>query len=175
MTWTSHHRRGEVLRTVITTADERRDGVLPMDATGVAETFRDELTLLGALQLRWHTRLAGNVEKQLADQPLDLENAVVLAWLATAEDMPGVRRILDRHHEAPTTDEMARALARASVKEHEMLAMMAGRASAPGDAAARVGRSIEASARASYVPRPGTHRAHRPQSFVQRLKAQLVA
>jgi len=175
MTWNSFHRRGEILRTVIDLADARRDGTLPMDVEGVTETFGDEVTLLGALQLRWHTRLAGCVEKQLADEPLDLENAVVLAWLATAEGMPGVRRILDRHIEAPTTREMARALARASVKEHEMLAMMAGRASAPGDAAARVGRSIETSARASYTPRPATHRAPRPRSLVQRLRAQLVA
>src|SRR5687768_17251284 len=58
-TWTSHHRRGEVLRRVMEAADERRDGVLPTDVDGVAETFGDSLDLLGALQLRWHTRLAG--------------------------------------------------------------------------------------------------------------------
>ena len=86
MTWTSHHRRGEVLRVVISIADERLDGRLPLDVAGVAETFGDELTLLGALQLCWHTRLAGHIEKQLADQPLDLENAVVLAWLDTADE-----------------------------------------------------------------------------------------
>ena len=48
----------EILRDVIATADRRRDGRLPLDVAGVAETFGDELTLLGALQLRWHTRLA---------------------------------------------------------------------------------------------------------------------
>ena len=44
-------------------ADARRDGLLPMDVTGVRETFGDELTLLGALQLRWHTRLSGHLER----------------------------------------------------------------------------------------------------------------
>ena len=48
MTWTTFHRRGEILRTVIATTDERRDGVLPMDLDGVAETFGDEFTVLMA-------------------------------------------------------------------------------------------------------------------------------
>ena len=43
MTWTSFHHRGEILRAVIATADVRRDGVLPLDVAGVAETFGDEL------------------------------------------------------------------------------------------------------------------------------------
>lgn len=175
MTWTSHHLRGEVIRAVITTADQRRDGRLPMDVPGVAESFRDELVLLGALQLRWHTRLAGHVEKHLADQPLDLENAVVLAWLDAAEDLPGIRRILDRHLEHPTSEEMAHTLAKAVAKEHEMLALMSGRASAPGEAAARVGRRIEASARASYVPRRASGPTHRAPSLVRRLRAVLAA
>ena len=76
MTWTTFHHRGEVLRTVTRTADERRDGVLPMDVTGVRETFGDELTLLAALQLRWHTRLSGHIERALLDHPTDLEQAV---------------------------------------------------------------------------------------------------
>ena len=96
MTWTSHHRRGDVLREVIRTADTRLDGRLPMDVDGVTETFGDELTLLGALQLRWHTRLSGHIERELADQPLDLGNAVAIAWLKAAGDMPGIRAIIDR-------------------------------------------------------------------------------
>ena len=45
MTWTSYHRRGDVLRTVVATADQRRDGTLPTDVDGVAATFRDDLDL----------------------------------------------------------------------------------------------------------------------------------
>ena len=98
MTWTSFHRRGEILRTVTRVADERLDGALPMDVTGVRETF-DAHTLLGALQLRWHTRLAGRVERELMYQPMDLESAVVRAWHSTADELPGVRAILDHYRE----------------------------------------------------------------------------
>ena len=174
MTWTSHHRRGDVLREVIRTADTRLDGHLPRDVEGVAETFGDDLALLGALQLRWHTRLSGHVERELAEQPLDLENAVALAWLTAAQEMPGTRMVIDHHLAHPTSAEMARALAVASGKEHEMLALMAGRASAPGEAARRVGAGIERAARASYVPgvvRP----APAAPTLVQRLKAVLAA
>src|SRR5687768_132049 len=83
------------LGTSLDTADERRDATLPMDVDGVAETFGDELSLLAALQLRWHTRLAGRIDRALAEQPLDLAAAVETAWADTADRMPGVRLILD--------------------------------------------------------------------------------
>ncbi len=175
MTWTSHHRRADVLRDVISAADTRLDGRLPLDVEGVVETFGDDLTLLGALQLRWHTRLAGHVERELADQPLDLENAVALAWLRAAEDMPGIRAVLDHHVDHPTSPEMARATAVATAKEHEMLALMAGRASAPGQAAQRVGAAIERAARTSYVPGARPRRGTRPATLVQRLRAVIAA
>ncbi len=175
MTWTSHHRRADVLRAVIAAADARLDGHLPTDVEGVAETFGDDLTLLGALTLRWHTRLAGHIERELSEQPLDLENAVALAWLAAAEDMPGTRAVIDHHVSHPASPEMAHTLSVATAKEHEMLALMAGRASGPGEAAARVGRAVESAARTSYVPgvrsRPAPHKA----SLVQRLKAVIAA
>jgi hypothetical protein len=174
MTWTSHHRRGDVLREVIRTADTRLDGRLPTDVDGVADTFGDELTLLGALQLRWHTRLAGHIERELAEQPLDLGNAVAIAWLAAAADMPGTRAIIDHHVAHPTSPEMARATRVATGKEHELLALMAGRASAPGEAAQRVGREIELAARASYVPGVAPRSTPAP-SLVQRIRAVLAA
>ena len=175
MTWKSHHRRADVLRDVISTADERLDGRLPLDVEGVIETFGDELTLIGALQLRWHTRLAGHVERGLSDQPLDLEGAVALAWLGAAEDMPGIRAVLDHHASHPTSPEMARAMTVATGKEHEMLALMAGRASAPAPAALRVGRAIELDARSSYVPGRAPRDVAAPASLVQRLRAVLAA
>lgn len=179
MTWTSHQperrRRGDVLREVIRTADTRLDGRLPLDVEGVAETFGDDLALLGALQLRWHTRLAGHIERELADQPLDLGNAVTLAWLAAAADMPGVRAIIDHHVAHPTSAEMARTTAVATGKEHELLALMAGRASAPGEAARRVGRAIEVAARTSYVPGAAPRPVAAAPSLVQRIRAVLAA
>ena len=147
MTWTTFHRRGEILRTVIATADARRDGRLPMDVEGVAETFGDELTLVGALSLRWHTRLAGRIERELMAQPMDLEGSVVTAWRRTAEELPGIRAILDHHRAFPVDAAMAEALARATAKEHVLLAGTAGRSSAADRAAARVGERIEQQAR----------------------------
>lgn len=151
MTWTSFHRRGEILRDVIATADRRRDGHLPLELPGVAETFGDELSLLGALQLRWHTRLAGRIEHALMGQPMDLESAVVAAWRATADDLPGIRAVLDRELAAPRSPAVADALARASAKERTLLALMAGLASAPGEAAVHAGEALEQRARTEAV------------------------
>ncbi len=151
MTWKSFQNRGEILRTVIATANARRDGVLPMDVDGVRETFGDELSLLGALQLRWHTRLAGRIEHELMHQPLDLESAVVEAWRATAEELSGVLAIVDRHRAEPTSVAMADAMDRSAAKERILLAVMAGRASAPDDDAARIGAEIEQRARRSLL------------------------
>ena len=154
MTWTSVHRRGEILRTVITVADSRRDGLLPLDVAGIRETFTDELDLLGALQLRWHTRLTARLERELAAQPMDLEAAVVEAWRDTATGMPGVRAVLDHYLAAPADAAMATALTRATAKERAMLAVAAGRCATDDSAAPRVGAAIEARARAATWP-PG--------------------
>ena len=129
MTWDAFHHRGDVLRRVVDEAEARRDGVLPMELPGVTETFGDAHHLLAALQLRWHTRLAGGIERALLDQPDDLEAAVVSA---------GVRRILDAHREA---------LERAHHKEVVMLAVLAGRANAADVAAVRIGERLEEQAR----------------------------
>ena len=172
MTWKTHHRRAEVLREVIRSADERRDGILPMDVPGVAETFGDELTLLGSLQLRWHTGLSGRIEQALSDEPLDLEAAVIGAWQAAAEALPGIRLILDHYVAAPVSDEMAAIMTRATGKEHAMIALMAGRASADDAASVRVGEAIALRARTSYdVP----ERVHHAPTLVERLKAVLAA
>jgi hypothetical protein len=151
MTWNAFRSRGEILRDVTAAADDRRDGTLPWDVAGVPAAFADELDLLGALQLRWHTRLAGRIERELMGQPLDLELAVVTAWRAAAHELPGIRAILDRHREEPLDGEMAGAMATATAKEHELLAVMAGRATLDDPRAARVGAEIEARARGHVV------------------------
>lgn len=150
MTWKSHHRRGELLRTVIETADARRDGILPMDLAGVREAFGDELGLLGALHLRWHTRLSGRIERELGSRPEDLEAAVVTAWIRTAEELPGVRAILDHHRSAPLDPAMAEAMTKATTNEHVLLAVTAGRTGTHDPAAPRVGALIEQKARAHF-------------------------
>jgi hypothetical protein len=176
MTWKSFHSRGDVLRDVIAVANRRRDGRLPMDVEGVAETFGDELALLGALQLRWHTRLAGRIERELMHQPMQLEDAVVAAWHATVDELPGVRAIIDHYRAEPADAAMAEAMRKSCDKERILLAMMAGRVSAPDDTAARVGAAIESRARATYRPTrvPISRRAENP-SLLGRLKAALAA
>ncbi len=151
MTWHAFRSRGEILRDVTAVADVRLDGALPWDVAGVPAAFADELDLLGALQLRWHTRLAGRIERELMTQPLDLEQAVVTAWRATATELPGIRAVVDRHREDPLDREMARAMATATAKEHELLAVTAGRAALDDPRAARVGAEIEARARDHVV------------------------
>ncbi|MFC4785306.1 hypothetical protein ACT8ZV_12580 [Nocardioides sp. MAHUQ-72] len=174
MTWKSFHRRGEILRTVIETADRRRDGLLPMDVDGVVETFGDEMSLLGALQLRWHTRLAGRIERELMDQPMDLERAVVAAWQGTAEEMPGVRAVVDHYRAEPLDARMAEMMARATAKEHVLLAVMAGRVSAQDATAVRVGETIEHEARATRRPTSGPAEPAAP-GLLDRIKAALAA
>ena len=156
MSWNTFHRRGETLRTVVEAANDRRDGVLPMAEPGVAENFADELDLLGALQLKWHARLSGNVERALMREPMDLESAVSSAWRATAEELAGVRLVIDRCAEQPTGPDMAVASARAARLERARLAMAAGLASGHSDAAVEVGRRIEDRARAALSTGPLT-------------------
>lgn len=174
MTWTSYRNRGETLRHVIAEADARRDGLLPWDLEGVAETFDDQLTLLGALQLRWHTRLAGRIERELMTQPMELDAAVVAAWRATADELPGIRAIIDRHRAHPLSSEMALAMTKSAAKEHVLLAVMAGRASAHDAGAAAVGARLEERARTGWVLAPVPETAH-PTSLLGRLKAAFAA
>lgn len=174
MTWTSFHSRGATLRAVVETADQRRDGLLPLDVDGVAETFGDARSLLGALQLRWHTRLAGRVERELAHQPMDLAGAVVTAWRATADDNPGIHAIIDHYTEHPLDEEMAAMLATSAAKGQILLAVMAGLSSLPAtDATLRAGAALERRAREGHVPAVPV--APIPLRFLDRIRAALAA
>ena len=141
--------RSAVLGRVVDELNSRRDGVLPMQLPGVTDHFTDELGLLGALQLRWHTRLAGEIERALDERPDDLEAAVLTGWRRTAGELPGVRTVLDAYAEHPLDEKMARALTTARRKERVLLAAMAGRASAADAGAVRMGRRLENAARAA--------------------------
>ncbi len=175
MTWKSFHNRGEILRSVIATANVRRDGVLPMDVAGVTETFGDELTLLATLQLKWHTRLAGHIERELLDQPLDLGRAVEAAWGAAADDLPGVRRILDHYRAEPLDEAMAEAMNKATVKEHMLLATMAGQSSIDDASAVPVGAALETRARHSHRGVSTLTVEAKQPSLLERLKAVVAA
>ena len=180
-TWESFHRRGEVLRAVVEAANARRDGVLPMELPGVTETFGGELNLIAALQLRWHTLLAGRIERSLMEHPTDLESAVLSAWRGTATELAGVRLVIDAYTAHPTSEEMAKALRTAHRKDWTLLAAMAGRAGVDDVRAEHVGRALEAKARATHDPAAVvTEPRHRADgsghaSLVSRLKAHLAA
>ncbi len=180
MTWNAFHTRGEILRTVTAAADARLDGRLPLDVDGVREVFVDELDLLGALQLKWHTRLAGRIERALMSQPLDLDAAVIGAWRDTAEELPGLRLVLDHQREQPLDERTARALDTATAKEQTMLAVMAGLAGTGSTNAAPVGAVLESRARAGRRPARRTLQApqapeHRAPGLIGRLKSALAA
>ena len=179
MTWTSFHRRGEVLRDVIAAADARRDGTLPLDIDGVSFVFADELELLGTLQLKWHTRLAGRIDREQMHQPMDLRAAVVRAWQRNAEDLPGIRAILDEQREHPADEATAEAMRKSAAKEHMLLAVMAGLASVQDERAAAVGARIEDEARTgmtAYAVLDGLPgRDDERPTFFDRLKAALAA
>jgi hypothetical protein len=117
----------------------------------VAENFTDELDLVGALLLKWHARLSGNVERALAREPMDLEPAVASAWRTTAEQLPGVRLIVDRCIEQPSGPGMERSMIRAREHEWTGLAIAAGLANGEGAAAVAAGRRVEELARAGFA------------------------
>jgi hypothetical protein len=177
MTWNAFHHRGEILQTVIDTADARLDGELPTNIPGVSETFRDDLDLIGALTLKWHARLSGNIERELMTQPIDLEGAITSAWRRTSAEAPGIRMIIDRYTSSPSDPEMALALNRAQEKEWVKLASAAGLASDESASAARAGERVTSNARAG-LPVPvatKTVDAVDSPSLVDRIRAVLAA
>lgn len=196
MTWNSFHNRGETLQRVVAAADARLDGRLPFDVDGARAVFDDDLDLLGALMLKWHTRLSGNIERALADEPLSPEQAVTRAWAETSAKMPGVRAILDAHLVADTRPDLQAATRHARELELARMAVAAGLASDISPRSARVGERIELAARGDrpaapapdrtrIIPtsqqvdrtshRPTTPHSPAPSSFVDRIKAALAA
>ena len=123
-------------------------------------------------------------------EPLDLEAAVACAWRMTAEQLPGVRLVIDRTPSTPDP-EMAAAMNRAREKEWVRLATAAGLANDEGAAAVAAGRRVEERARAGLAaprrpdrraqpkaaqpPRPPSTTPARSRSFVDRIKAVLAA
>ena len=150
MTWNAVHTRADVLRSVVDEANRRRDGALPLDLPGVADTFDDAFALVTALQMRWHTRLAGLVEASLDADPTEAEDAVA-AWRRAATDLAGVRAILDAQLADPATPELGTALRIAERKDLVLMAAMAGRPTPSTAAAVRVGRQLEDAARAGLA------------------------
>jgi hypothetical protein len=191
MTWNAFHRRGDILRSVVEAADQRLDGILPLDVPGARESFADDIDLVGALSLKWHARLSGNIERALSSEPMDLASAVARAWHTTAQQMPGVRLVIDRAAEHPDSEAMAKAMRRARHAELVRLAQAAGLANDSSELAARTGLRLEEQARVGLEPAAAktqqpvvAARARQDEpaqqvsdraSFVRRIKAVLAA
>lgn len=172
-TTTSVPRRDLVLRDVLAQVDARLDGEVPMDVAGVAQTFRDEQTLVDVLHVRWQAALAAQVERALTEAPRDPEAAVVRAWRRTVREMPGVRMVLDAAWDRASGARRAQ-LTRRRDRQHQWLAAKAGLA-APAhglDAeAVAQGAALEREGRRYY--RPGHRPA--PPPLLKRLRAALAA
>lgn len=174
MNWKAYHSRGEILHDVIATAAQRRDGLLPMDVEGVTEKFDSELDPLCALQLKWHTNLAGRIDRFLAEQqPMNLEDAVINAWHSVADEYQGVRLILDHYRAKPTDAAMAEAMRKSAAKEHLMLAVMSGYSSVGDELAIPIGARIDERARATFIP--SLPAAPERPTIISRIRAALAA
>ena len=146
--WETYHRRSAVVQEVVRRLDRSVDGQLPWpDIAGATEAFRDSGELLAALQERWHAALATRVELALETGSGDLTGDVAAAWHGLARELPGLRRVLDRHAAHP-------ALIHARRSELRMLAMAAGLATleTPIPVAAEAGEALAGSR--PLIPRP---------------------
>lgn len=166
MTWDAYHRREAAVRSAIAVIDRRRDGRLPWAEIDADRAFDSPTDLLLALQMRWHTRLAGHVDRLLDEQPMDLRGAVIEAWRAAAADLPGVRAVLDAHDDEP-------ALRPARAKELAYLASAAGLADLSDRAAVSVGRQLRTDAQRSVALDPVPD--HVPSGWVARVLQALAA
>lgn len=170
------YRRAEVLQAVIKAANLRQDGALPLDLPGVQVVFGDIDDLVGALLLRWHTMLSGELEQVLCTEPLDLEAAVIHGWCAARDRLVGVRLILDTLTEERISPQMSAKLRTTAHKDWALMAIMAGQVSYHDETAVPIGRRIEAKARASgLVDTLAAGDPKESRSLLARIRAALVA
>jgi hypothetical protein len=118
MTTTQHttqqmHTRSASLREVVAHLDAGR----PLPAVAPGFTGPDDL--LQALHGAWSRRLNGRIDLALETDDRDLAVSIGHAWLLTAADLPGVRRVLDEHADAAVLRPLLRI-------EHRTVAVAAG-------------------------------------------------
>lgn len=126
--WDTYHRRATALRRVIADLDRSGSSTPPWDDE-LAALFDSPDDLLVALHDLWSRRLAARVDLALEIDEHGPEESVALAWREVADELSGVRGVLDRHQDNP-------ALRRSDRQEHRMLAVSAGLATI-GDPASR--------------------------------------
>lgn len=130
------HTRSASLREVVS----RLDGGWPLPAP--VPGFADEDQLLHALHGVWSRRLNGRIDLALETDDHDLATSIGQAWLETADDLPGVRRVLDEHGDRQTLQPLLRT-------EFRTVAVAAGLATFddPGGVSARIGARFVAGLR----------------------------
>lgn len=152
--------RASVLRAMIGEMLDRKDGQVPSNVHG-AETFFDGLDdIANALLLRWHTRLTASLERSLANDPFDREEAVIEAWRHANWIYWGVRMVIDQFAEKPPSDIVAHAVRTTAHNDWAAMAVAAGLASNRGESAARVGQRLELEARHRDRVERSTAREH---------------
>lgn len=172
MTWDAYHRRKDALREVLAIADRRREETTATElldtVDGAKLAFANDIELLFDVQMSWHQRLSGQLDRTLSAGAEDLEHVVTNAWSDAAAEMPGARTLLDANATRPE-------LQKAFAKELEFLGRSAG---IPGnhDDLIGHGQRIKAAARqdvhfASVVPEiPDT-----PAGLLDRIRGALAA
>jgi hypothetical protein len=118
--WDNYHRRATALRDVVAELDRSGSSTLPW-TDELAAVFDDPDRLLVALNDLWARRLAGRVDLALEIDEHESAESVALAWHEVAEELAGVRRVLDRQADNPLLRHSRR-------QEHRMLAVAAGHA-----------------------------------------------
>lgn len=166
--------RAGVLHDVIMEILSRKDGRIPVDIAGIDECFSGVEDLVGALMLRWHTRLIASLERGLLTEPEDRKEAVIEAWRHATWIYWGVRMVLDQLAEDPPNDVVARALQVTARNDWAAMAMAAGLASGFDEQATRVGHRLELEARRRNEAEHSTGREPRPRTLIGKLRKALA-
>jgi hypothetical protein len=116
--WDNYRRRATALRRVIADLDRSGSSTLPW-GDELAAVFDDRDDLLVALHDAWTRRLTGRVDLALEIDEHPPGASVALAWHEVADELAGVRRVLDRQADNPVLRSSER-------QEHRLLAVAAG-------------------------------------------------
>lgn len=115
--WQTYHQKAATVRDLLARLDAS-DGELPWD-TATAEVFADQSDLLRELHQVWTRRLSARVDQALETGHGGPVDSVTAAWRELADEMPGLRRVLDSHEGHPALQHSVRT-------ERRLLAVAAG-------------------------------------------------
>ena len=116
--WDTYRSRATALRRAIADLDRSGSPTLPWNDE-LAAAFDDPDDLLVALHDVWTRRLEGRVDLALEIDEHESWQSVALAWREVADELSGVRRVLDGQADNPVVRHSRR-------QEHRLLAVAAG-------------------------------------------------